>query len=88
MRDSIKRPKIKSLGVTTCIFKNIFKILKKKYEFFNFVLYLKFFLKYNFLHGHKRGTNRKKPLYSTCMQYEMPQSLLVFAVSFTPELDA
>ena len=24
-------------------------------------------------------------LYSTCMQHEMPQSLLVFAVSLTPE---
>ena len=24
-------------------------------------------------------------LYSTCMQHDMPQSLLVFAVSFTPE---
>ena len=24
-------------------------------------------------------------LFSTCMQHEMPQSLLVFAVSFTPE---
>ena len=24
-------------------------------------------------------------LYSTCMQHEMPQSLLVFALSLTPE---
>ena len=28
----------------------------------------------------------KNTLYSTCMQHEMPQSLLVFAVSLTPEL--
>ena len=27
----------------------------------------------------------KNTLYSTCMQHEMPQSLLVFAVSLTPE---
>ena len=27
----------------------------------------------------------KKTLYSTCMQHEIPQSLLVFAVSLTPE---
>ena len=27
----------------------------------------------------------KKMLYSTCMQHDMPQSLLGFAVSFTPE---
>ena len=25
-------------------------------------------------------------LYSTCMQHEMPQSLLVFTVSLTPEI--
>ena len=27
----------------------------------------------------------KKTLYSNSMQHDMPQSLLVFAVSFTPE---
>ena len=27
----------------------------------------------------------KFTLYSTCMQHEMPQSLLVYAVSLTPE---
>ena len=27
----------------------------------------------------------EKKLYSTSMQHDMPQSLLVFAVSFTPE---
>ena len=27
----------------------------------------------------------EKTLYSTCMQHDMPPSLLVFAVSFTPE---
>ena len=33
----------------------------------------------------KRASNRKKTLYSTCMQHDMPQSLLHFAVSFPPE---
>ena len=33
----------------------------------------------------KRGANVKKPLYSNSMQHDMPQSLLVFDVSFTPE---
>ena len=28
----------------------------------------------------KRGSNGKNPLYSTCMQHDIPQSLLVFAV--------
>ena len=32
----------------------------------------------------KRGAN-VKTLYSNSMQHDMPQSLLVFAVSFTPE---
>ena len=32
-----------------------------------------------------RGANVKKTLYSNSMQHDMPQSLLVFAVSFTPE---
>ena len=32
-----------------------------------------------------RGANVKKTQYSNSMQYDMPQSLLVFAVSFTPE---
>ena len=32
----------------------------------------------------KRGANGKT-LYSNSMQHDMPQSLLVFAVSFTPE---
>ena len=32
----------------------------------------------------KRASNGKR-LYSTSMQHDMPQSLLVFAVSFTPE---
>ena len=33
----------------------------------------------------KKGSNRENTLYSTCMQHEMPQYLLVFAVSLTPE---
>ena len=33
----------------------------------------------------KKGANVKKTLYSNSMQHDMPQSLLVFAVSFTPE---
>ena len=33
----------------------------------------------------KRASNGKKTLYSTRMQHDMPQTLLVFAVSFTPE---
>ena len=33
----------------------------------------------------KRGANVKKTLYSNSMQHDMPQSLVVFAVSFTPE---
>ena len=33
----------------------------------------------------KKGSNGKTP-YSTCMQIKMPQSLLVFAVSFTTEM--
>ena len=33
----------------------------------------------------KRGSNVKKTLYSNSMQHDMPQSLLVFAVSFMPE---
>ena len=33
----------------------------------------------------KKGVNVKKTLYSNSMQHDMPQSLLVFAVSFTPE---
>ena len=33
----------------------------------------------------KRGSNGKKTPYSTCMQHDIPQSLSVFAVSFTPE---
>ena len=33
----------------------------------------------------KRGANVKKTLYSNSMQHDMPQSLLVFAVFFTPE---
>ena len=33
----------------------------------------------------KRGANVKKTLYSNSIQHDMPQSLLVFAVSFTPE---
>ena len=52
----------------------IFKILKTISFFEN-----------NFLHGCKRDTNGKIH-YTTCMQHEMPQSLLVFAVSLTPEI--
>ena len=33
----------------------------------------------------KRGANGKKTLYSTSKQNDMPQSSLVFAVSFTPD---
>ena len=33
----------------------------------------------------KRGSNVKKTLYSNSMQHDMPQSLLVFVVSFTPQ---
>ena len=32
----------------------------------------------------KRELPAEKTLYSTCMQHDMPQSLLVFALSFTP----
>ena len=32
-----------------------------------------------------KGGSNGKTLYSTCMQHDMPQSLQVFAVSFTPE---
>ena len=35
----------------------------------------------------KRGANvKKKTLYSNSMQHDMPQFVLVFAVSFTPEM--
>ena len=33
----------------------------------------------------KRGAKGKKTLYSTSMQHDLPQPLLVFAVSFMPE---
>ena len=33
----------------------------------------------------KKEVPMEKTLHSTCMQHEMPQSLLVFAVSITPE---
>ena len=33
----------------------------------------------------KRASNGKRHYNSTSMQLDMPQSLLVFAVSFTPE---
>ena len=33
----------------------------------------------------KESYQREKTLYSTCMQHDMPQSLLVFAVSYSPE---
>ena len=33
----------------------------------------------------KRAPNGKKTLYSTSMQHDMPQPMLIFAVSFTPE---
>ena len=32
-----------------------------------------------------RELPRENTLFSTCMEHDMPQSLLVFAVSFTPE---
>ena len=38
-----------------------------------------------FLHGHKESFQWKKTLYSTSMQHDMPQCLLVFAASFMPE---
>ena len=54
-----------------------------------------FFENFNFLGGILKKNNffymvtRKPPmkntLYSTCMQHEMPQSLLVFTVSLTSE---
>ena len=33
----------------------------------------------------KRELPAEKKLYSTCMYHDIPKSLLVFAVSFTPE---
>ena len=38
------------------------------------------------MHSHKESFQWKKTLYFTCRQYDMPQSLLVFAVSLTPEM--
>ena len=49
-------------------------------KFFNY--FLIFFLKK--LHGYKERFQWKKTPFSTCMQHKKPQSLLVFAVSFTP----
>ena len=52
------------------------------------VLFIIFFLNIfenNFYMVLKRASNEKKTLYSTSMQNDMPQSLLVFAVSFTTE---
>ena len=67
------------------IFKDIFMTLKKKIQIkLFFVSILKIFLNF-FLHDHKESFRWKKTLDSTCMQHDMPQSLLVFAVSSTPE---
>ena len=33
----------------------------------------------------KKVLQRKKTLYSTCMQHDMPKSLKVFCGTFTPE---
>ena len=62
-------------------FNDIFKILKKNIYYFFFFLNI---LENNFYMVIKRASNGKA-LYSTCMQHDMPQSLLVFAASFTQE---
>ena len=33
----------------------------------------------------KRGSNWKIHYFFTCMQHDMPQSLLIFSIFFTPE---
>ena len=64
------------------MFENTFHNTKKIFSSFIFLN----ISENNFYMVIKRGSNRKRHYnIFTCMQHDMPQSLLVFVVSFTPE---